>query len=117
MIDITISSSTTEVAVSAASTVVQVATSVPSVSAQDIAITPTGSITATNLEDAINELANQQFSSASAPTGVYINEGDIWYETDTENLYVYREVSPGVFNWMPIVIGTANSDSLDGGLY
>ena len=65
MIDITISSSTTEVAVSAASTIVQVATSVPlqSVSAQNIAITPTGSITATNLEDAINELANQQFSS------------------------------------------------------
>jgi len=98
---------------------VEVATSVPlqSVIAQNIAITPTGSITATNLEDAINELANQQFSSASAPTGVYINEGDIWYETDTENLYVYREVSSGVFNWVPIVIGTANSDSLDGGLY
>ena len=88
-----------------------------SVEAENIEITPTGSITATNLEDAINQLANQQFSQASAPSGVLVNEGDFWYETDTETLYVYREVSPNVFNWVPISLGTGDSDTLDGGSY
>lgn len=117
--EVTASGDSVTVEISSAVTTVQVSAGIPiqSIDAENITITPTGSITATNLEDAINQLANQQFSSASAPTGVYINEGDIWYETDTENLYVYREVSTGVFNWVPIVIGTANSDSLDGGLY
>ena len=119
MIDIEISSSTTEVAVSAQNTVIQVSQAIPlqSVSAENIPITPSGSITATNLEDAINQLANQQFTQATAPTGINVGEGDIWYETDTENLYIYREVSPGVFDWRPLLVGTTDSDSLDGGLY
>jgi len=87
------------------------------VDAEEIAISPTGSITATNLQEAITQLATQQFTQASAPTGVNVGEGDIWYETDTENLYIYREVSPGVFDWRPIIIGATDSDSLDGGLY
>jgi len=87
------------------------------VDAEEITISPTGSITATNLQEAITQLATQQFTQASAPTGVNVGEGDIWYETDTENLYIYREVSPGVFDWRPIIVGATDSDSLDGGLY
>jgi hypothetical protein len=87
------------------------------VEAENIEITPTGSVTATNLEEAINQLANQQFSQASAPSGVLVNEGDFWYETDTETLHVYREVSSNVFNWVPISLGTGDSDTLDGGSY
>jgi hypothetical protein len=115
MIDITISSSTTEVAVSAASTIVQVATSVPlqSISAQNIAITPSGSITATNLEAAINELANQQFSSAFAPTGSNVEVGDTWYNTDDNIFYVYRTID-GVTDWRPLVSG---NDISDGGTF
>lgn len=88
-----------------------------SVSANIVSSLPSGSVSATNVQDALNQLANQQFSQASAPSGVLINEGDFWYETDTETLYVYREVSPNVFNWVPISFGTGDSDTLDGGSY
>lgn len=112
-----------EVSISEDTTVVEInnlaipATVAAAVEAENIEITPSGSITATNLEDAINQLANQQFSQASEPTGVLVNEGDFWYETDTETLYVYREVSTNVFAWVPISLGTGDSDTLDGGSY
>lgn len=110
---------TTTVQISSPSTTVTVGEGLPSatVAASAISISPSGSITATNLADAITQLANQQFTQASAPTGVNVGEGDIWYETDTENLYIYREVSTGVFDWRPLIVGTTDSDSLDGGLY
>lgn len=93
-------------------------TFVASVSASSVSSTPSGSVSATNVQDAINELANQQFSQANAPTGPNIEEGALWYQTTTENLYVYREVSQNVFNWLPLIIGSDdNSDTLDGGLY
>lgn len=44
-------------------------------------------------------------------------EGWMWYQTTTENLFTYREVSPGVLNWVPIVFGTGTSDVIDGGTY
>lgn len=112
-----------EISISEDTTVVEInnlaipPTVASTVEAENIEITPTGSITATNLEDAINQLANQQFSQASEPSGVLVNEGDFWYETDTETLYVYREVSPNVFGWVPISLGTDDSDTLDGGSY
>lgn len=117
--EVTASGDSVTVEISSAVTTVEVSAAIPiqAIDAENITITPTGSITATNLEEAINQLANQQFTQATAPTGVNVGEGDIWYETDTENLYIYREVSPGVFDWRPIIIGSTNSDSLDGGLY
>jgi hypothetical protein len=117
--EVTASGDNVTVEISSAVTTVEISAAIPeqSVAAGNIAITPTGSITATNLEEAINQLANQQFTQASAPTGVNVGEGDIWYETDTENLYIYREVSSGVFDWRPIIVGATDSDSLDGGLY
>ena len=117
--EVTASGDSVTVEISSAVTTVEVSVGIPiqSIDAENITNTPTGSITATNLEEAINQLANQQFTQATAPTGVNVGEGDIWYETDTENLYIYREVSPGVFDWRPIIIGSTNSDSLDGGLY
>lgn len=44
-------------------------------------------------------------------------EGAIWYKTDSEDLFGYREISPGVFNWVPIAFGTGTSDIIDGGHY
>lgn len=54
--------------------------------------------------------------SDDAPT-TSLQEGDVWYETDTETLYFYREISQNVFGWVPISTGTDNSDMLDGGYY
>ena len=51
------------------------------------------------------------------PIAANSQEGDVWYETDTETLYFYREISQNVFSWVPISTGTDNSDMLDGGYY
>lgn len=48
-----------------------------------------------------------------------LQEGDMWYETDTENVYFWREdlVETNVFSWVLFSTGTDNSDTLDGGSY
>ncbi len=87
--------------------------------------TPYGSITATNVSDAIKQLADQNFRGASAPTGSTVagtstlGEGDTWYDTDDEQFKVYRETSSGTFQWVPIMVGaaTGDSDTIDAGSY
>ena len=88
-------------------------------SAAAIAFSPYGSLTATNIADAIQQLADQNFRSPDAPTGSNVGEGDIWYDTDDDELKVYRETSTGVFQWVPIIVGAAGSDSdtLDTGAF
>ena len=65
----------------------------------------------------MQQLADQSFRGADAPTGDTVEQGDLWYETDTETLKIYREVSSNVFNWVPVAMGTGDSDTLDGGSY
>lgn len=93
--------------------------SVPTVNATGITVTPTGTITATTLQEALEQLADQDFRSSSTPTGSNIEQGDTWYNTDTETLSVYRETSPGTFEWVPIMIGddSPDSDTLDAGAF
>lgn len=57
------------------------------------------------------------FKSDEAPTGADVDEGDIWYDKDDDQLKVYRELTPNVFAWVPIILGPQNSDSdtLDAG--
>ncbi len=75
--------------------------------------------TITDQTDLVSYVAGQAagglYAQATPPVGA--NEGNLWYETDTENLYVYREVSPSVFSWEPLVVGTTDSDTIDGGNY
>ena len=85
--------------------------------ASGVAVSPSGSITATNVQDALIQLADHTFRQAVAPSGTNVEQGDFWYETDTETLHVYREVSSGVFEWVPILFSTSDSDTLDGGSY
>ena len=82
-----------------------------------VGVTPYKTITATNVQTALEQLADQHFKSTDEPTGSNISEGDFWYETDTETLHVYREVSTGVFEGVPILLSTSDSDTLDGGSY
>ena len=85
--------------------------------AEALPFTPHGAITGTNVQAALQQLADQSFRGADAPTGSNIEQGDLWYETDTETLKIYREVSSNVFNWVPVAMGTGDSDTLDGGSY
>jgi len=92
---------------------------IPNQNSVEIAFTPYNTITASNVSDALKQLADQNFRSASAPTGANVGEGDIWYDTDDDQLKVYRETSSGTFQWVPIIVGaaTGDSDTLDAGTF
>ena len=89
------------------------------ITAANVTVVPYGTITTTNLRDALKELADQDFRGTSTPTGSYISEGDTWYDTDDDQFKVYRETSSGTFQWVPIIVGAAagDSDTVDAGSY
>mgnify|MGYP006134564567 FL=1 len=87
--------------------------------AANIAVTPYNTITSSNLQTALQQLADQNFRGTSAPTGGTVSEGDTWYDTDDDQFKVYRETSSGNFAWVPIMAGniSADSDTVDAGSY
>ena len=117
-IDIT-ESSTNVLASGTTNTLTVSGAALPTMTATAINSTAYGSITATNLQDAIQQLADQSFRQAAAPTGTTVGEGDTWYDTDDEDFKVYRETSTGVFEWVPIMLGTppGDSDIVDAGAF
>ena len=86
-----------------------------------LAVTPHGTITATNVQDALQQLADQNFRGTTAPTAGTTNleEGDFFYDTDDDQLKVYRETSSGVFEFVPIMVGniSPDSDTVDAGAF
>ena len=91
--------------------------------AESVAFTgPVGTLTGiTNVQDALNFLANQFFVSTSAPSATTTNlaEGDFFYDTDDNQLKIYRETTSGNFEFVPIMIGnsSADSDTVDAGSF
>ena len=89
--------------------------------ADNVVFTPHNTITANNVSDAIKQLADQQFRGTTAPTAGTANleEGDLFYDTDDDQIKVYRETSSGVFEFVPIIVGDASgdSDTLDAGAF
>lgn len=87
--------------------------------AENVAFVAHGTITADNVSDALKQLADQDFRQSTTPTGDNVEEGDTWYDTSTEQFYVYRETSPTVFEWVPIMVGndSPDSDTLDAGAF
>ena len=77
--------------------------------------------TANNESDAIKQLADQQFRRTTPPADGTANleEGDLFYDTDDNQIKVYRETSSGVFEFVPIIVGDASgdSDTLDAGAF
>ena len=51
--------------------------------------------------------------ATEAPTANTTNlaEGDLFYDTDDNQLKIYRETSTGTFEFVPIMIGNSSSDS------
>lgn len=88
-------------------------------SASGIAFNPHGTVTATNLQAALEQVADQNFRTTETPTGTNVQEGDTWYDPDDNELKIYRETSSGVFQWVPIMVGSAggDSDTLDAGAF
>ena len=73
------------------------------------------------VEGALNFLANQFFVQTTAPTSstTDLAEGDLFYDTDDNQLKIYRETSTGTFEFVPIMIGnsSADSDTVDAGSF
>lgn len=67
------------------------------------------------LSNALGVLADQFFRSDSAPTGSNLSEGDLWYDTNDDQLMVYRETSPSNYEFVPLASATGTMDNLDGG--
>ena len=113
-VNVAIAPETTDVAISVvpASTV-----------ASAIGSTAYGSITATNIQTALEQLADQFYRGSTTPSGTNLGEGDLWYDTANEELRVYREISSGSFAWIALVAGgyitgeTSLMDKLDGGYF
>jgi hypothetical protein len=76
--------------------------------AEDISFSPVGSITATNIQDALHQIADQQFVQAAAPASddENLQEGDLWYNTADNKLMVYRNTT-----WEEVVVSAQLSES------
>ena len=91
--------------------------------ASAIGSTAYGSITATNIQTALEQLADQFYRGSTTPSGTNLGEGDLWYDTANEELRVYREISSGSFAWIALAAGgyitgeTSLMDKLDGGYF
>ena len=88
-------------------------------SAGDIVYTQTGSLPGGNMQDALADLADQFYTQSSTPSGSNLGEGDLWYNTSTEELFVYRQVSGG-YEWHTIASAGGSSPTsftLDGGSF
>jgi hypothetical protein len=124
--EITIAETNVAVSVTENVTTLNIVPAVTTVEAKGLAIalsdsaamgvTPYGSITATNVQAALNQLADQDFRSTSTPTGTNVSEGDTWYDLDDNIMKVYREISSGVFAWTNVVVAETN-DTLDAGAF
>jgi hypothetical protein len=102
---------------------IQVTTStdlaIPVSTATSVSYTSTGSLPGGNLQDALGDLADQFFRQASTPSGDNLAEGDLWYNTSSEELFVYRQVSGG-YEWHTIASAGGSSPTsftLDGGSF
>ena len=123
--DVTISGDTLEVSITDDVTTVQAYTlAVPfevpgQITANNVTVTPYNTISSTNLQTVLQGLADQNFRGTSAPSGSTVSEGDTWYDTDDDQLKVYRETSTGNFAWVPIMVGniSPDSDTIDAGSY
>ncbi len=76
--------------------------------AADISFTPVGTLSATNIQDALHQLADQKFVQAAAPAteDTNLQEGDLWYNTADNKLMVYRNTT-----WEDITLGAQLSES------
>jgi hypothetical protein len=106
---INITPTTYEVSIEAVATLIPTALS--------MSVTPYKTITKTNVQEALEELADQDFRGTTAPTGSNLELGDTWYDTANDIFYVYRTVG-GITDWYPLLnTDVGEEDNLDGGAF
>ena len=123
---ISVSEGVTTVSVEEDVTTINIAPVVTTVEAKGLAISlvsaaalpfePHGTVTATNVQSALEQLADQDFRSNDTPTGANVSEGDTWYDLDDNKTKIYREVSTGVFAWTNLVVAETD-ETLDAGAF
>ena len=123
---VTITPSTTSISATAQPTTLTTSSAIASsvgTTASNVTLgSPVGTLTGeTTVEGALNFLANQFYVATSAPSSDTTNlaEGDLFYDTDDNQLKIYRETSSGNFEFVPIMIGndSADSDTVDAGSF
>lgn len=121
---VTITPSTTSISAKAQTTTLTISSAIASsvgITASNVSLgSPVGTLTSqSTVEGALNFLANQFYVATSAPSADTTNlaEGDLFYDTDDNQLKIYRETSSGNFEFVPIMIGnsSADSDTVDAG--
>lgn len=76
--------------------------------------TPYRDIGSTNIENALNEFANEVGVTKQNEEPVEYNEGDLWYDIDDNQLKLAREVNGSVV-FIPLLSGDPDMDTLNGG--
>ena len=120
---VTVNETNTEVTLNQSDNPITVTTSTDLITAlglaADVTYTQHGSLPGGNVQDALADLADQFFRQSATPSGDNVAEGDLWYNTSTEELLVYRQVSGGL-EWHTIASAGGSSTTsftLDGGSF
>tara|TARA_Y100001963_G_scaffold57832_1_gene80932 strand:- start:150 stop:530 length:381 start_codon:yes stop_codon:yes gene_type:complete len=122
---LTITPQTTSISATSDVTTLTISSAVAGLATDAQGVTFTGAARtlseADSVEDALLALADQLWVQTTAPTAGTTNlaEGDFFYDTDDNQLKIYRETSTGTFNWVPVMIGntSADSDTIDAGSF
>ena len=122
---VTITPQTTSLSATAQTTTLTVSSAVAASATDAGSLTfdnPVGTLSSqSTVEGALNYLANQFFVQTSSPASSTTNlaEGDLFYDTDDNQLKIYRETSTGVYSFVPIMIGndSTDSDTIDAGAF
>jgi hypothetical protein len=75
-------------------------------------VDPHNHMTSTDVQAAIEELDATLAKQDTAPTSY--EQGDLWYDTDDNELKVAREIA-GEVQFRPLLSATGTMDNLDGG--
>jgi len=120
---VTVNETNTAVTLNQSDNPIQVTTTTdltfPANQAGEVTYTQTGSLPGGNVQEALADLADQFFRQASTPSGDNLAERDLWYNTSSDELFVYRQV-PGGFEWHTIASAGGSSPTsftLDGGSF
>ena len=124
-VTLTITPQTTALAVTNSVTTLTISSAVAGAATDSGGITYTGDNSLldaqSTVEGALDFLADQHFVQVTAPTANTTNlaEGDFFYDTDDNQLKIYRETSSGNYEFVPIMIGndSADSDTIDAGSF
>ena len=112
---LTIDGVTTTYNISGTETVLEISSTIATQLAASINYTPSGRMAATTVQGALDEIAGDFFVQDGTPSGSQLNEGDLWYDTDDDEIKVYREST-----WQTLAGAGGDAETmltLDGGSF